>query len=62
MDSNDEKNNKQIELLKYDTVYRLYIEGNKLYLTLYENIMSDKQLLSLYETLEHFYEVCEKKK
>ena len=62
MDSNDEKNNKQIELLKYDTVYRLYIEGNKLYLTLYENMMSDKQLLSLYETLEHFYEVCEKKK
>lgn len=61
MDNNSENNNKQIELLKYDNVFRLYIEGNKLFLKLYENMMSDKQLLSLYETLEHFYEVCEKK-
>ena len=53
--------NNEIELLKYDTVFRLYIEENKLYLILYENIMTDKQLLSLYETLEKFYDVCQKK-
>ena len=62
MDTLDNADNKIIELLYIESVIKIYIDDNKLYLVLYEKNMEDNQLLQLYETLEMFYEVCKKKK
>jgi len=61
MDTLDNADNKIIELLYIESVIKIYIDDNKLYLVLYEKNMEDNQLLQLYETLEMFYEVCKKK-
>ena len=52
--------NNSIELLNFDKTANVYIQDNKLFVTLYKT-MTNKELLKLYETLENFYDVCKKK-
>lgn len=56
----NKSNNNSIELLNFDTTANVYIQDNKLFVTLYKT-MTNKELLKIYETLENFYDVCKKK-
>lgn len=60
VNSTKKSTNNSIELLNFDKTANVYIQDNKLFVTLYKT-MTNKELLKLFETLENFYDVCKKK-
>lgn len=60
MDNKKKYKDNSIELLNYGDSLNMYLEDNKLLLTLKKNL-SNKEMLKVFETLENFYEVCKKK-
>lgn len=60
VNSTKKSTNNSIELLNFDNTANIYIEDNKLFLTIYKT-MTNKELLKGFETLENFYDVCKKK-
>ena len=58
--STEKYTNNSIELLNFDNTANVYIQDNKLFVTLYKT-MNNKELLKIFETLENFYDVCKKK-